>query len=404
MEEEKTNKVKFEIFLFEKITGFKIEKKEIIKIISNLGFKINENKESLDLEIPSWRPDITQPIDIVEEIVRIKGYEHIQTLTPEKSRIKPTLNRQQKLFHFLQRSVASKGFYETVTWSFTDSKINNLFREKYNEIKIVNPISSELNVLRNSIFPNLIFYLKKNIDRGFKDLSFFEIGPVFSGTKPGEQLTVIGALQAGKYFRLNWLERERNVDVFDAKRDTIQTIVEAGFSKNKLIIKDQAPSYYHPGKSGSVFLSTEEDKQIAFFGEIHPNIVKKLDIKTDALIGFEIYLDYFKETKKKLKDQKSQFEYSDYQKSERDFAFVIDKKIKAQDLIDIIVSIDKDLIKNVKVFDVYEGENIPKDKKSITLNVTVQSSEKTLNEKDLEKINNLIISTVESKSGAKIRS
>ena len=149
MEEEKTNKVKFEISLFEKITGFKIEKKEIIKIISNLGFKINENNENLDLEIPSWRPDITQPIDIVEEIVRIKGYEHIQTLIPEKSRLKPTLNRQQKLFHFLQRSVASKGFYETVTWSFTDSKINNLFREKYNEIKIVNPISSDLNVLIN---------------------------------------------------------------------------------------------------------------------------------------------------------------------------------------------------------------------------------------------------------------
>ena len=104
-----------------------------------------------------------------------------------------------------------------------------------NEIKIVNPISSDLNVLRNSIFPNLIFYLKKNIDRGFKDLSFFEIGPVFSGTKPGEQLTVIGALQAGKYFRLNWQEKERNVDVFDAKRDTVQTVVEAGFNKNKLI-------------------------------------------------------------------------------------------------------------------------------------------------------------------------
>ena len=97
--------------MFEKTTGFKIKKKEIIKIISNLGFKINENNENLDLEIPSWRPDITQPIDIVEEIVRIKGYEHIQTLIPEKSRLKPTLNRQQKLFHFLQRSVASKGFY-----------------------------------------------------------------------------------------------------------------------------------------------------------------------------------------------------------------------------------------------------------------------------------------------------
>ena len=138
--------------------------------------------------------------------------------------------------------------------------------------------------------------------------------------------------------------------------------------------------------------------------EIVNFVLEVIKRKPDKNFNSKEFLDYFKETKKKLKDQKSQFEYSDYQKSERDFAFVIDKKIKAQDLIDIIVSIDKDLIKNVKVFDVYEGENIPKDKKSIALNVTVQSSEKTLNEKDLEKINNLIISTVESKSGAKIRS
>ena len=230
IESYKTKKIKFDPNIFEKISGFKISFKEMIKILEDLGFEVKKDKKRLELTVPSWRPDITQPIDIVEEIVRIKGYEHIQTLTPKKSRLKPTLNRQQKLFHFLQRSVASKGFYETVTWSFTDSKINNLFREKYNEIKIVNPISSDLNVLRNSIFPNLIFYLKKNIDRGFKDLSFFEIGPVFSGTKPGEQLTVIGALQAGKYFRLNWQETERNVDVFDAKRDTVQTIVAVSYT------------------------------------------------------------------------------------------------------------------------------------------------------------------------------
>ena len=142
----------------------------------------------------------------------------------------------------------------------------------------------------------------------------------------------------------------------------------------------------------------------AYFGEIHPNILKQIDIKTDSLVGFEIFMDNLKLPEKTLNDLKTKFSFSDYQKSERDFAFVIDKKIKAQDLIDIIVSIDKDLIKNVKVFDVYEGENIPKDKKSIALNVTVQSSEKTLDEKDLEKINNLIISSVESKSGAKIRS
>ena len=400
----KKNQINFKTSLFEKITGFSVSDKEIVKILNEIGFEVKPLKGLLKLSIPTWRPDISQPIDIVEEIVRIKGFANIKTIEPEKNRIKPTLNKQQKLFHFIQRSVASKGYYETVTWSFTDSKINKFFKEEKKEIQITNPISSDLNVLRNSIFSNLAFYTKKNLDRGFKDMSLFEIGPVFLGNNPGEQLTVIGGLRSGKISRLNWNEKDRIVDVFDAKRDAIQTIIEVGFNRNKIFIDDKTPSYYHPGKSGSIYLSKEEDNPVAFFGEIHPNIIKKLDIKTESLVGFEIYLDYIKETKKKLKDQKSQYKQSDFQKSERDFAFVIDKYFKVQELVEIITNIDKQLIKSVKVFDVYEGENIPSDKKSIALNVTIQSFDKTLNESDLEKLNNLIISTVELKSGAKIRS
>ena len=403
-EKDKKKKIKFKLSLFEKTAGFKVKDKDIIKILNDLGFEISKKKYELELTIPTWRPDITQPIDIVEEIVRIKGYNNIGTLEPERIRIKDTLNNQQKLFHFLQRSVASKGYYETVTWSFTDSKINQLFKEDKNEIKIVNPISSDLDVLRNSILPNLMFYVKKNLDRGFKDISLFEIGPIFKGNQPGQQLTVIGAIKSGKISRLSWNEKERLVDVFDAKKDAIQTLNEAGYDKNNFFIRDNSPSYYHPGKSGSIYLDKDDLEPVAYFGEIHPNIIKKLDINTEALVNFEIYLDNLKDNKIKLKDRKSKFEYSDYQKSERDFAFVVDKKIKAQDLLEIITSIDKNLIKSVKVFDVYEGENIPSDKKSIALNVTIQSSDKTLDDNDLEKINNLIISTVENKSGAKIRS
>ncbi len=401
---DKKNKIKFKISLFERIAGFKIKDKEIIKILIDLGFEVSKKKLELELKIPSWRPDITQPIDIVEEIVRIKGYSNIRTLEPDKTRFKATLNKQQKLFHFLQRSVASKGYFETVTWSFTDSKLNNIFKENYKEIKIVNPISSDLDVLRNSIFSNLTSYLKKNLDRGFKDVSLFEIGPIFKDNKPGEQLTVIGAIKSGKISRLNWNEENRSVDLFDAKKDVIQTLVEAGYDRQNLFVREKSPSYYHPGKSGSVYLDKDDIDPVAYFGEIHPNIIKKINIKTEALIGFEIYLDYLKDKKLKLKDLKSQFKFSDYQKSDRDFAFVVDKHFKAQDLIDIISSIDESLIKSVKIFDVYEGENIPKDKKSIALNVTIQSSKKTLEESDLEKINKLIISIVETKSGAKIRS
>ena len=396
--------IRFPIALFQSITGFKVAEKEIMKILTDLGFVIKKKNNDLNLTTPSWRPDILQPIDIVEEIVRIKGYDQIKTELPEKVREKPTLNKQQKLFHFLQRSVASKGYYETVTWSFTDSKINQLFKEDKNEVEIVNPISSDLNVLRSSIFSNLIIYLKKNLDRDFKDISLFEIGPIFNGNKPGQQKTVLAGLRSGKVSRHNWIENERLVDVFDAKRDVIQSLVEAGFNQNKLYVDDKAPSYYHPGKSGSIYLNKNENNPVAYFGEIHPNILKKIDIKTEALVSIEIYLDNIKETSKKLKDQKTQYQYSDYQKSERDFAFVIDKNFKVQDLVNIISEVDKNLIRSVKVFDVYEGENIPDDKKSIALNVAIQSSEKTLNDGDLEKINQLIISTVESKSGAKIRS
>ena len=404
LEKAKKNKINFKLSLFEKIAGFKIKDKDIERILINLGFEVKNKKKELELKIPTWRPDITQPIDIVEEIVRIKGYSNIGIFEPEKIRSQDTLNKQQKLFHFLQRSVASKGYYETVTWSFTDSKLNQLFKENYKEIKIVNPISSDLDVLRNSIFPNLIFYLKKNLDRGFKDISLFEIGPIFIGNQPGQQLTVVGAIKSGKMSRLNWNEKDRLVDVFDAKKDAIQTLQEAGYDKDNFFIREKSPSYYHPGKSGSIYLDKDDIEPVAYFGEIHPNIIRKLDIKTEALVKFEIYLDNLKENKLKLKDRKSNFEYSDFQKSERDYAFVVDKKINAQDLIQLIISIDKDLIKSVKVFDVYEGENIPKNKKSIALNVTIQSSEKTLNDNDLEKINNQIILMVESKTGAKIRS
>ena len=400
----KNKTIKFDPNLFEQITGFKISTKEMLNILKYLGFQIKKDKNHLKLTVPSWRPDILQGVDIVEELVRISGYEKIKTLDPIKERNKSTLTKFQKLFHFLQRAIASKGYLEAITWSFTDSIYNNFFKDKNKEIKIVNPISSELGVLRNSIFSNLIMYLSKNLDRGFKDLSLFEIGPIFTGPKPGEQKIVVCGLSAGKKYRLSWIDNERNVDVFDVKRDVVQTLVEAGYNSDKFFIDSETPTYYHPGKSGRLFLNKDKDKVAAYFGEIHPNILKKIDIKTESLVGFEIFLDNLKLPKKTLNDQKTKFLVSDYQKSERDFAFIINKDVSSQDLINAVSDVDKNLIRNIKIFDVYEGENIPENQKSIAISVTIQSLEKTLNDNDLEKINKLIIETVENKTGAKIRS
>ena len=404
IETNKIKTIKFDTSLFEKITGFKISTKEIFKILEDLGYKIKKEKKYLKLTIPTWRPDISQEIDIVEELVRITGYDKIKIINPIKERTKSTLTQSQKIFHFLQRAVASKGYLEAITWSFTDSNFNDYFKDKNKEVKIVNPISSELGVLRNSIFSNLIMYISKNLDRGFKDLSIFEIGPVFTGPNPGEQNTVVCGLSAGKKSRLSWIEKERNVDVYDVKRDVVQTLVEAGYNSEKFFIDSETPNYYHPGKSGRLFLNRDKDQIAAYFGEIHPNIIKNIDIKTESLVGFEIFLDNLKLPKKTLNDQKTKFKFSDYQKSERDFAFIVNKDVKAQDLINAVSNVDQKLISNIKVFDVYEGKNIPENQKSIAISVTIQSSEKTLNDNDLENISNLIIKTVESKTGAKIRS
>jgi Phenylalanyl-tRNA synthetase beta subunit len=221
-------KIKFEIGLLEKISGIKISNKEILKILKNLGFETKLEKNFFKLKVPSWRPDIEQSVDVVEELVRIYGYDKIKKIDPVKIRVKPTLNKVQKLFHFLQRSVASKGYKEAITWSFTDSKINDFFKSKFKNLEIINPISSDLNVLRNSIFSNLIIYLNKNLDRGIKDFSLFEIGPVFFGSNPGDQETVVGGLRSGKVSRSSWIEKERNIDIFDIKKECYTNFGEVG--------------------------------------------------------------------------------------------------------------------------------------------------------------------------------
>ncbi len=401
----KKNKViNFQIDKFEKLIGIPITINEINKILSSLGFKCKKDKNNIKVEVPSWRPDVSLDEDLVEELIRIKGFNKIKLIEPEKKRTQETLSFKQKLFHLSQRSLASKGYLETVTWSFTDSKIDKQFSKGEKEIPILNPISSDLDVIRRSIFSNLAIHLKKNQDRGYEDLSLFEIGPTFFGKNPGEQQIIIGGLKSGKANRKSWLEKERNIDVFDIKSDTIKTLIELGIDEKNLFVTDNTKQSYHPGRSGSVTLKSEKGPQLAYFGEIHPAIVKNLDFKDKNIFGFEIFLKNVPEPNKKIRQSKKSFQASDYQKSERDFAFVIDKIFKIGTLENIIKEVDNDLIQQVSTFDIYEGDNIPKDKKSVAINVTLQAADKTLSEDDLDKISKKIIQTVNEKTGATIRS
>ena len=389
---------------FKKVIGIPISSNETKKILSSLGFKIKVSKKNFKVEIPSWRPDVKQDIDIIEELIRIKGFDKISLVHPERKRSKETLNYKQKLFHLSQRAVASKGYLEAVTWSFTDSRVDKQFSQGKKEIEIINPISSDLNVLRRSIFSNLIIYLKKNQDRGYPDLSLFEIGPTFSGNKPGEQQVVLGALKSGVANRKSWDSKARNIDVFDVKADAIKTLLEFGINENDLYISSNTQDFYNPGRSGSVNLKSSSGPQLASFGEIHPGIVSNLDLKEGNVCGFEIFLKNIPEPPKKYRLAKRNYSVSEFQKSERDFAFIIDKNYKAGDVEKMISEVDKSLIKKVLIFDVFEGGNIPEGKKSIAVNITIQSMEKTLSEKDLNEVSQKIINIVKAKTGGTIRS
>jgi phenylalanyl-tRNA synthetase beta chain len=389
---------------FQKVIGFSITSSEIKKILSSLGCSLKMGKKNIKVLPPSWRPDIKEDIDLIEELARIKGYDKIPLINPEKENIKDTLNYKQKLFHFSQRSVASKGFTEAVTWSFTDSKIDNLFSELKTEIKLSNPISSDLDVLRSSLYSNLMIGAKKNIHRNFEDLMLFEVGPVFKGSKPGEQSTMLSAIKTGKYSRKNWIEKERSFDVFDIKNDVLRTLNEVGIDNSKITVSNRTKKWYHPGRSGLLSLGSSEGPELAYFGEIHPSIIKRLDLRTDNVLGFEIFLDNIPESRKKIREAKPQFVVSDYQKVVRDFAFVIDEKYSSGEIITLVKKIDKQLIKAVKIFDVYQGDNIDTGKKSIAFSVTLEPKDKTLSENDIEQISKKIISEVQESTGATLRS
>ena len=397
----KEKKIKFIVSNFKKLIGFSISNIEAIKILEKLGFIVKNKKTYFDLIVPSFRPDINQEVDIIEELIRIKGYNNIPLAEPNRIAFKPALNYEQKLFHYIQRSIASLGYLETVTWSFASSKINDLLTDK--KLRLTNPISSDLDTLRTSIFSNILTHCKNNIDRGYKNLMLFEIGPVFNGINPGDQSVVAGALRLGHKIEKSWIEKNALSNVYDVKSDAISVLLDLGIEKDKLVIENKSNLLFHPGRSGSIYLGSNKGPLLATFGEINPIITNQLEFEKLSPCGFEIYLEGFKEPKKKQKD-KNVFVVSKYQSVERDFAFVVDKNIKASQIISIIKNCEPILIQSIDIFDVYEGDNIEKNKKSIALSVKLQSMDKTLDEKTIEAISQQIILSVQAKTGGTLRS
>lgn len=382
--------------------GMEVSQDKILEILNNLGFETEVETDKIKATSPSWRGDIEGEHDLIEEIVRMIGLDKIEPISlPHDKLPKQVLSVSQTNVVTIKHELALRGMYETVTWSFTSSETAKYFM-KANQQDVVllqNPIVAELDQMRPSILPNLLMGAKNNIARGYPNVSLFEVGPEFYGRNPKEQTTVACGIRVGQTAKKDWAGFSRDFDVFDVKADALAVIGAAkGPYENPQITRD-APQYYHPGRSGALRLGKNV---LAYFGELHPSITKKFGIK-GRVMAFEVYVDNIPLPRNTTDKAKKKLELSSFQPIDKDLAFVVDKKVDAANILSAAKNADRNFITDARIFDIYEGENLPENKKSVALSVTFQPKEQTFTDKDIENLMNKIIVEVGKKTGGELR-
>jgi phenylalanyl-tRNA synthetase beta chain len=401
---ENTHPIHFPSTEVKRLTGADIPHQEAKIILKSLGFWLSGSEEEWHVAPPSWRPDVKVKADLVEEVIRIAGFERLKS-TPLLRAGKvsaPVLTLLQKRRNTAQRALGVRGFTEAITWSFIPQKKAAMFGGGQEALNILNPISVEMASMRPSLLAGLIAGAKQNMDKGYSDLALFEVGQVFTGEKPEEQKWLASGVRsnlakttgAGR----NWLIKENPADAFDVKADCLATLAALGAPETMLITRD-APPWFHPGRSGTMRLGPIV---IANFGELHPQILADYDI-TGRLAAFEIFLEALPTPKAKITRTKPKLQLSTLQPVHRDFAFIVDEKIDAAELLKAARSAEKTLIGKIGVFDVYQGRGIESGKKSIAIEVTLQPQDKTMTDAEIEEISQKIVAAVIKATGASLR-
>jgi phenylalanyl-tRNA synthetase beta chain len=389
-----------------RLSGLKLPLADVRRVLEKLGFFIAGQGERVKVAVPSWRPDVHGRADIVEEVVRIVGVDSIPP-TPfprsENAR-KPVLTSIQLRTRKAKRALAARGLVEAVTWSFVSKREAELFGGGSAELALANPIAAELSDMRPSLLPGLLTAAQRNADRGYGDVALFEVGQVFKGNRPEDQFTAATGIRralatpngAGRH----WSHSAQAVDAFDGKADAYAVLAAVGAPMAALQVAPGGPAWLHPGRSGTIQMGPKN--VIGHFGELHPSTLAALKLE-GPLVGFEVILEAIPEPKAKATRAKPALELSPFQPVERDFAFIVDRNVRAADLVRAAQTVDRKLIANVGVFDVYEGKGIERDKKSIAISVTLQPREKTMTDQEIDALAEKIVAEVQKRTGGVLR-
>ncbi|MGD0150213.1 MAG: phenylalanine--tRNA ligase subunit beta [Xanthobacteraceae bacterium] len=398
--------IDFPLSELERLSGLTIPLRDVRRILDRLGFTVAGQSERVKIAVPSWRPDVEGKADIVEEVVRIFGVDLVPSTPFDRGAAprKPVLTAIQLRVRKAKRALAARNLVEAVTWSFISKALAELFGGGKPELALANPIAADLSDMRPSLIPGLIAAAQKNTDRSFPDAGLFEVGQIFRGDAPADQLTaatgVRRALAKPSGIGRHWSKHDGEVDAFDAKADALTVLTAAGAPAQALQIVPGGPPWFHPGRCGTIQIGPQN--VLGYFGELHPSALEKLDAE-GPLVGFEVILERIPEPKAKATRAKPALDLSPFQPVERDFAFVVERSVKAADIVRAAQSADRKLIAGVTVFDVYEGKGIEPGKKSIAIAVTIQPRDKTMTDAEIEALAAKIVAEVGKRSGGVLR-
>lgn len=397
--------IDFPVTEVKRLSGIEVPQPEMKRILTHLGFMMAGPGPVVKVAVPSWRTDVHGKADIVEEIVRIYGVDKVP-MTPfergEDAR-KPVLTPLQLRTRRARRALASRGIIEAVTWSFITKSAAKLFGGGQRELEVANPIASDLSDMRPTLLAGLIAAAQANADRGFGDVALFEVGQIFKGDRPQDQFMATSGVRRGfassEGLGRHW-SGSAQADLFDAKADALAVLAASGAPMQALQIVAGGPGWLHPGRSGTIQIGPQN--VLGYFGEMHPRALEALGADGPLMV-FEVILDRIPEAKKKPTRAKPVIELSAFQPVSRDFAFIVDRTVKAGDIVRAALSVDKKLITGVNVFDVYEGKGIDDGKKSIAIAVTIQPREKTLTDQEIEAVAAKVVAEVTKKTGGTLR-
>ncbi|MFZ1414183.1 MAG: phenylalanine--tRNA ligase subunit beta [Defluviicoccus sp.] len=384
------------------LTGIAITPAESVAILETLGFTVEGGNGDGSVIPPPWRGDVDSEACLIEEVARLRGFEHIPatplaapTVVPA-----PALSPEQQRRATARRVLAARGLTEAVTFSFLSKAEAEPFGGANPALRLINPISADLDQMRPSLVPNLLSAVHRNGDRGMRDCALFEVGPQYRGIEPHDQEIAAAGVRSGRAGPRHWALAARPVDVFDVKADVLGVLESLGVAVERVKLTADAPAWYHPGRSGTLRFGPKN--VLAAFGELHPAVLAQFDVQ-GSVAAFEVFLGAVP-GQRSHRGESRPIALSPLQPIERDFAFIVDAEVAAEAVLAAVRRAEAALISDLRVFDVFAGGGIGEGRKSIAITVVLQPMEMTLTDAEIEAIAERIVASVTKATGGVLRS